>query len=126
MKKSGNEESKSVVFSARLPEAEAKKYDAICKEANLSRSEFIRAIFSVKTSGVDIVINAPQRKVKNPDLSKLIFYYNKSSNNINQIAKKINSAFAAKIISEETMLTAIKTLQNIEALLQAGVSNGNR
>ncbi|NKQ33569.1 MobC family plasmid mobilization relaxosome protein, partial [Enterobacter hormaechei] len=55
-----------------------------------------------------------------------IFYYNKASNNINQIAKKINSAFAAKIISEEAMLSGIKVLQGIEKLLEMGLENGNR
>ncbi|EDH5852116.1 CopG family transcriptional regulator, partial [Salmonella enterica subsp. enterica serovar Agona] len=46
-------------------------------------------------------------------------------NNINQIAKKINSAFAAKIISEEAMLSGIKVLQGIEKLLEMGLENGN-
>lgn len=127
MKESTNEKSKSVVFSLRVPESEAEQYDAMCKDANLSRSDLLRAIIKTKTNGGDIVINAPQKKVKNPDFSKLVFYYNKSSNNINQLAKKINSAFAANIISEETMLAGIRVLQNIEALLEAGINNnGNR
>ncbi|EBY5505858.1 TPA: ribbon-helix-helix domain-containing protein, partial [Escherichia coli] len=66
------------------------------------------------------------KKQKDPDYSKLIFYYNKASNNINQVAKKINSAFAANIISENTMLSGIAVLQNIERLLEAGLDNGYR
>ncbi|HCR3985029.1 TPA: CopG family transcriptional regulator, partial [Kluyvera ascorbata] len=66
------------------------------------------------------------KKNKDPDYSKLIFYYNKASNNINQVAKKINSAFAANIISENTMLSGITVLQNIEKLLEAGLDNGYR
>ncbi|CCU09366.1 ribbon-helix-helix domain-containing protein (plasmid) [Escherichia coli] len=116
----------TVVLSLRVPESEAAMYDAMCKDANLSRSELLRAIIKTKTNGGGVVINAPQKKVKNPDYSKLIFYYNKASNNINQIAKKINSAFAAKIISEEAMLSGIKVLQGIEKLLEMGLENGNR
>ncbi|MEH5718668.1 ribbon-helix-helix domain-containing protein [Escherichia coli] len=117
----------TVVLSLRVPESEAAMYDAMCKDANLSRSELLRAIIKTKTktNGGGVVINAPQKKVKNPDYSKLIFYYNKASNNINQIAKKINSAFAAKIISEEAMLSGIKVLQGIEKLLEMGLENGN-
>jgi hypothetical protein len=127
MKESTKDKSKSVVFSLRVSECDAEQYDAMCKDANLSRSDLLRAIIKTKTNGGNIVINAPQNKVKNPDFSKLVFYYNKSSNNINQIAKKINLAFSAKIISEETMLAGIRVLQNIEALLEAGIkNNGNR
>nr|ULG11334.1 relaxosome protein [Serratia entomophila] len=74
MKESTKEKSKSVVFSLRVPESDAEQYDAMCKDANLSRSDLLRAIIKTKTNGGDIVINAPQKKVKNPDFSKLVFY----------------------------------------------------
>lgn len=116
---------KSEVLSFRVPKSEADQYNQLCADANLSKSDFLRAIIKTKTNGGGVIINAPQKKIKNPDFSQLVFYYNKASNNINQIAKKINSAFAAKIISEETMIAGIRALQNIERLLEAGVKNGN-
>lgn len=116
----------TVVFSLRVSEEDAGLYDAMCKDASLNRSELLRAIIKTKTNGGGVVINAPQKKQKDPDYSKLIFYYNKASNNINQVAKKINSAFAANIISENTMLSGIAVLQNIERLLEAGLDNGYR
>ncbi|EAB6670234.1 CopG family transcriptional regulator [Salmonella enterica subsp. enterica] len=116
----------TVVFSLRVSEEDAGLYDAMCKDANLNRSELLRAIIKTKTNGGGVVINATQKKQKDPDYSKLVFYYNKASNNINQVAKKINSAFAANIISENTMLSGIAVLQNIEKLLEAGLDNGYR
>lgn len=116
----------TAVLSLRVPEEDRDLYDAMCKDANLNRSELLRAIIKTKTNGGGVIINAPQKKLKDADYSKLIFYYNKTSNNINQIAKKINAAFAAKIISEDTMLTGISLLRNIERLLEAGLENGNR
>lgn len=121
-----NTKKTTAVLSLRVPEEDRELYDAMCKDANLNRSELLRAIIKTKTNGGGIVIHAPQKKVKDADYSKLIFYYNKASNNINQIAKKINSAFAAKIISEDTMITGINLLRNIERLLEAGLDNGNR
>ncbi|HGP2725771.1 TPA: CopG family transcriptional regulator [Salmonella enterica] len=128
MKEQKQKNSKTtVVFSLRVSEEDASLYDAMCKDANLNRSELLRAIIKTKTNGGGgVVINAPQKKKKDPDYSKLIFYYNKASNNINQVAKKINAAFAAKIISEATMLSGIKVLQNVERLLEAGLDNGYR
>lgn len=67
----------TVVLSLRVPESEAAMYDAMCKDANLSRSELLRAIIKTKTNGGGVVINAPQNKVKNPDYSKLIFIITK-------------------------------------------------
>jgi len=116
----------TAVLSLRVPEEDRDLYDSMCKDANLNRSELLRAIIKTKTNGGGVIINAPQKKVKDADYSKLIFYYNKASNNINQIAKKINAAFAAQIISEDTMLTGISLLRNIERLLEAGLQNGNR
>ena len=116
---------KSEVLSFRVPKPEAEQYNQLCSDANMSKSDFLRAIIKIKTNGGSVIINAPQKKIKNPDFSQLVFYYNKASNNINQIAKKLNSAFAAEIISEGTLLAGITALQNIERLLEAGVKNGN-
>lgn len=54
----------TVVLSLRVPESEAAMYDAMCKDANLSRSELLRAIIKTKTNGGGVVINAPQKKLK--------------------------------------------------------------
>ncbi|HCR3985088.1 TPA: CopG family transcriptional regulator, partial [Kluyvera ascorbata] len=50
----------TVVFSLRVSEEDAVLYDAMCKDANLNRSELLRAIIKTKTNGGGVVINAPQ------------------------------------------------------------------
>ncbi|KFX10727.1 hypothetical protein KCQ_05501 [Pectobacterium atrosepticum ICMP 1526] len=118
-------ENKTKIISFRLPECEAKEYELMCSDVNMSKSDLFRAIIKTKKNGGGFIINSTRKKNNNPKYEELVFYYSKASNNLNQLAKRINTAFSTKIISEDLMLAAIDILKNIEDLLAAGVEDGN-
>ncbi|RMT27412.1 Relaxosome component, partial [Pseudomonas savastanoi] len=57
------------------------------------------------------------KAAKPQDYHRLLFFYNKTSNNINQLAHKVNSAHRNGIISEKTYTLWLNKLTAIEALL---------
>lgn len=117
---------KTKVISFRVPEEEANKIEEIIKNSDLSRSEFFRHFFFSKQKEEKVIINVTkkERNIKNKDYSKLVFYYNKSSNNLNQLAKQINTYNKNGLLSDNLFLLLLTKIDTIEKLLFKGVNNG--
>ncbi|KEJ68997.1 bacterial mobilization family protein [Escherichia coli 5-366-08_S1_C1] len=65
----------------------------------------------------------PTLKQKRPvEYRELLRLFNKSSNNINQIAKKINTEYRNGFISESTYLRYLNVLVNIRDAFVAGIN----
>ena len=110
---------KGQIFSFRITDEDAQEYDKICGLHSLTRSELLQQIITQNTKGEVVKIIPKKTKIIEckKDHEKLLYYFNKTSNNINQLAKKINAAFAKKIINEDLMMSGIYHLKNIENVL---------
>lgn len=110
---------KGKIFSFRITDEDAQEYDRICSLQSLTRSELLQQIITKNTKGEVVKIIPKKTKIIEcrKDHEKLLYFFNKTSNNINQLAKKINTAFAKKIINEELMMSGINHLKNIESVL---------
>ncbi|HDI9686072.1 TPA: plasmid mobilization relaxosome protein MobC, partial [Escherichia coli] len=82
----------------------------------VSRSEFFRMLILNRLDDI------PALKPKRPtDYRELLRLFNKSSNNINQMAKKINTEYRNGFISESTYLRYLNVLVNIRDAFVAGI-----
>lgn len=110
---------KGKIFSFRITDEDAKEYDRICRLQSLTRSELLQQIITQNTKGEAVKIIPKKTKIIEckKDHEKLLYFFNKTSNNINQLAKKINVAFAKKIINEDLLTCGINHLKNIESVL---------
>lgn len=115
--KSNNEASKkrTELISFRLTEKEFKPYKLIIDKTDLSKTDLFRQVFINKK----LVFNVKENKPV--DYNNLIFYFNKTSNNINQIAHKLNEAYRAGIVTERLYIDALNKLITIERLFKKGL-----
>lgn len=86
-------EARSEVISFRLTESEAAIFKKSLEDSGLSRSDFFRQLFIEKK----ITFNIKQRKPV--DYDKLLYQVNMIGNNINQIAKTVNSLNAKGVLT---------------------------
>lgn len=103
---------KSTVISFRLSTQEFEPYALLLDKSSMSRSEFFRTIF------LEHKIDIKLKEKVSPDYKKCLFYYNKTSNNMNQLAMKINRAYADNTISEVQFKKLLNSLIDIRNLLQ--------
>lgn len=110
-----NVERKHVV-SLRLTDEEYQSFHEYLTSLDVSRSEFFRMLILNRLDDI------PALKPKRPtDYRELLRLFNKSSNNINQIAKKINTEYRNGFISESTYLRYLNVLVNIRDAFVTGV-----
>lgn len=108
---------KTEVVAFRLSPDEFLPFAEKLKISGMSRSSFFRQIFI--DSNVSFTVNA----IPDTNYRKLLFYYNKSSNNLNQIAHIANSANLNGQVSEVTMKKVLIELITIRNILLSGVSD---
>ena len=105
------------VISLRLTDEEYQSFHEYFTSLEVSRSEFFRMVI------LNRLDDNPTLKQKRPvEYRELLRLFNKSSNNINQIAKKINTEYRNGFISESTYLRYLNVLVNIRDAFVAGIN----
>lgn len=100
------------IITTRLNDADFAQFEAKVEASNMSRSDFFRdCILSNKTKVV-------AREVESKDYQKLLFVINKASNNLNQIAKKLNTASKLEVMTQQTYDDALYNLSLISSYLK--------
>ncbi|EKF0803859.1 plasmid mobilization relaxosome protein MobC [Salmonella enterica] len=106
---------KSVMIGLRLTNEEFAKFEPVIQATGLGKSEFFRLII---LGNFDPGVH---NNVKKNNQRELLRLFNKSSNNLNQIAKKINTEYRNGFISESTYLRYLNILINIRDAFVRGV-----
>lgn len=101
-------ENRKKIITFRLSDSEYEPYEKKLKKLNMTKSSFFREVFITKSDSVHIA------KEKTQDNKRLLFLANKSSNNINQIAKKLNSAYRSGVVTEKVYLETLNNLISLE------------
>lgn len=105
------------VISLRLTDEEYQSFHEYFTSLEVSRSEFFRMVILNRLDDI------PTLKQKRPvEYRELLRLFNKSSNNINQMAKKINTEYRNGFISESTYLRYLNVLVNIRDAFVAGIN----
>jgi predicted transcriptional regulator len=106
-------------YSVRLPIELAEKYEEIARETGVSPSLILRGLLEDKN---------PTFKVREPkstaeDRAKVIFHLNKNGNNLNQIAKVLNSLLKAGTFDEDEYRKYIQLLDKIDLKMELLMDN---
>lgn len=99
--------SDSIVFSFRCKLDDADKWNAKIAASGYNKSEFFRMAVQENRTTVE------QRNTINADQRKMLFLLAQLSNNVNQIAHRLNSDHKAGIIKPQTyelLLSELSTL----------------
>ncbi|HDM8225462.1 TPA: mobilization protein [Vibrio campbellii] len=100
----------------RLPIDEYEKFSDKAKAANLTLTEYLRrAVLSDET-----VIKANKPKASK-DKSQLLYLYNKTSNNMNQLAHQTNTYHQQGALNSKQFNQILASLITIRNLLKSGV-----
>ncbi|WP_296276394.1 plasmid mobilization protein [Pseudomonas sp. UBA7530] len=105
------------VVSLRLTASDHAKWLAKVKASGQTRSEFFRScVLGNKTSVV-------AKKPASADKLQLIFYFNKASNNINQLAWSTHQARKRGTLDAQTFGRLLEKLNSISELMAKGISD---
>jgi hypothetical protein len=103
----------------RLTEDVSTALDEKCRSAGLTPSEFIRDC--VLTNRTQVVARAKVSK----DKLRLLFLFNKTSNNMNQIAHRANEAHVMKKIDALLYRTILGSLAVLSQILKSEIEHAD-
>lgn len=101
---------RSVVISFRLTADEYAPYEKVISETGTTRAKLFREVF-LKLSPSVTIRGKNKHEQENP---KLLFYANKASNNLNQIARQLNIAKKTGELDRRMLNRAVMALESIE------------
>lgn len=114
-----DKKNKSKMYSFRLTDEEAAIFEEKIAASQMSKSEFFREVFI--NSNVNLTVKSAPSK----DYQRLLFLVNKSSNNLNQLAHKVNSHHMQGRVTDKLYRKYLNCLINIRDLLLAGVDDAD-
>lgn len=107
---------KDRVVSFRFTEEQYAPHEEIMKRTGVKASVYFRELLLTKN---------PVFKEASAADERLVFIFNKSSNNLNQVAKRVHQAHHRGIISQALFIKLCNMLNSIRDLLLAGVDRAD-
>lgn len=108
---------KNRVLHFRVSDEEFEKLEQRIADSGMTKSTFFREVVINGKAEINVVVK---------DLKPLIFYFNKASNNLNQLAHQVNTAHYSQKVSERIYSRFINTLIDIRTLLLKGVTDADK
>lgn len=105
------------VVSLRLTPSDHAEWLAKVKASGQTRSEFFRSC--VLGNRTEVIAKTPA----SADKMLLLYLYNKSSNNINQIAHSANLAYYNGVLDEALFVELLREIRAISRMLKQGLEN---
>lgn len=103
--------------SFRLTEADHKNYLAKVEASGMKPSEFFREC--VLTNKTQVI----ERPKTSGDKKRLLYLFNKTSNNINQLAHRANSDYLNGVVSEKTYSKMLLELEHLSRYMKAVIND---
>lgn len=105
--------------SFRLTAADHAAYLAKVEASGLKPSEFFRD--AVLTNRTQIIARAKS----SPERGRMLYLFNKASNNINQLAHRANADHLAGVISEATYTRILSELHGLAHYMKAALKDAD-
>ncbi len=112
----------SVHIQTKVSESDYEPFKRIISETGIKPAKLFRDL--ILSNGENLVVEGKD-STHNKDINRMIFYFNKTSNNMNQIAKRLNECRRTGVISERVFLESLNKLISIESYLISGLENAN-
>ncbi|REC93316.1 plasmid mobilization relaxosome protein MobC [Kushneria indalinina] len=105
-----DETNKDEVITFRLSQSDYAPYGKAISDSGTNKSAFFRDVFLQLSPTVEI-----KQTSQAPTANKqMLFYANKASNNLNQIARQLNYAAKSGVMSRSMLNRAVIALESIE------------
>lgn len=115
-----NKENATIHVQARLAPSEYEPFEKMIKLTGTKKATLMRqVILSNKDNVVCLGDDVELKEAK----KRMVFLANKASNNINQIAKRLNEAYRSEIISERNFLKVMNELIGVRGAFEKGIDN---
>lgn len=98
-------------YSIRLNQAKAEELEALALEAGLDMSKFLRGMVE---DTLPPVLKVKEPKSSVDDRKRAIYEMNKCGNNLNQLARSINTLFKLGVLEEKEYTRYLSLLDNID------------
>lgn len=103
--------------SFRLSQTDYDAYQVKFSASGLSQSDFFRE--HVLTNRTTVIARAKPSQ----DKRRLLYLFNKTGNNINQLAHRANSDYLAGTLTETTYEQILQSLEQISRFMKASLPN---
>ncbi|GAL27779.1 hypothetical protein JCM19239_1500 [Vibrio variabilis] len=108
----------TIHVQARLTSAEFEPFKQLIKITGLKKATLIKKVILSNKNNVFCV---EQSKEAVDSKKRMLFLANKTSNNINQLAKRLNQAYRGEIVSERNYRQIMNDLVGVRATFEKGV-----
>lgn len=108
-------EKKDIQVAIRFSKEEFEPLEKIIKKGGWSNAKFLRMII---LNQVNVHDYTPK---ENEKINRLLFYFNKTSNNLNQIAKQLNAAHIEGKLTEKKLMIGLNELIKINENFHYGI-----
>lgn len=105
----------SIHVQAKLTPAEYEPFRLIIEETGIKKATLFRHVILANKQNVFV----PEKQ--STDKKRLIFIASKSSNNLNQIARQLNSAYRGGVVSERVYLDVLNKLVSLESFFKKAI-----
>ncbi|NOI26473.1 relaxosome NikA [Vibrio mediterranei] len=111
-------ETSTIHVQARLTPAEFEPFKQLIKITGLKKATLIKKVILSNKNNVFCV---EQSKEEVESKRRMIFLANKTSNNINQLAKNLNQAYRSGVVSERNYRKIMNDLVGVRSTFEKGM-----
>ncbi|EJE8675704.1 relaxosome NikA [Vibrio parahaemolyticus] len=108
----------TVHVQARLTPKEYEPFKRIIEITGIKKATLIKKVILLNQHNVDISVGKTEETEAQ---RRLIFLANKTSNNINQIAKRLHQAYRGEVITERNYLRIMNDLVGVRSAFEKGL-----
>ena len=108
-------EKATIHVQAKLTPSEFEPFQKAMNETGIKQATLIRQVL---LANKDFIVE-PKEVPK--DRARLLFLANKSSNNINQLAKRVHQAYRGGVVSKRLYMQTLNGLKSIQSLMTKAV-----
>ncbi|EKY4193705.1 plasmid mobilization relaxosome protein MobC [Vibrio harveyi] len=112
-------ESATIHIQTRLTPTEYKPFKIVIENFGIRKAELFRKVILSNEKNMVKVSGSAQESYAQ---KRMIFLANKTSNNINQIAKRLNQAYRGGVVSERNYLQVMNDLIGVRSAFEKGVN----
>lgn len=108
----------TIHVQARLTPSEYEPFKRIIAITGIKKATLFKKVILSNRNNADISVDQPDETEAQ---RRLVFLANKTSNNINQIAKRLNQAYRGEVVSERNYLKIMNDLIGVRSVFEKGM-----
>lgn len=113
-------ETASVHIQARLTPTEFEPFKAVIDEFGITKAKLFRQVILSNEKNL-VIVGDKSDKTHDEYKKRMVYLANKTSNNVNQLAKRLNEAYRGGVVSERNYNRMMNDLIGITSTFKKGI-----